>query len=152
MSRKSTPARQAVVTVAAWTIGFLIFFPILWIIILSFKTEGDAIKAPFEVLTSGWTLHSYFEVQERSNYALHFWNSVVLSVGSTLLALVIAVPAAWAYWPGAMDPAKVVARPPSMVAAPSAETRLGIGCWLKKSLIRTRVPSAPSRIRSGPAR
>ena len=96
MARKSSTLKTTVVTVAAWTIGFLIFFPILWIIILSFKTEGDAIKAPFEVLTSGWTLHSYFEVQERSNYALHFWNSVVLSVGSTLLALVIAVPAAWA--------------------------------------------------------
>ncbi|MBL8562285.1 MAG: carbohydrate ABC transporter permease [Gemmobacter sp.] len=96
MARKSSSLKTSVVTVAAWTIGFLIFFPILWIIILSFKTEGDAIKAPLEVLTSGWTLHSYAEVQERSNYALHFWNSVVLSVGSTLLALVIAVPAAWA--------------------------------------------------------
>ena len=96
MARKSSSLKTAVVTVAAWTIGFLIFFPILWIIILSFKTEGDAIKTPLEVLTSGWTLHSYAEVQERSNYALHFWNSVVLSVGSTLLALVIAVPAAWA--------------------------------------------------------
>ena len=96
MARKSSSLKTAVVTVAAWTIGFLIFFPILWIIILSFKTEGDAIKTPLEVLTSGWTFHSYAEVQERSNYALHFWNSVVLSVGSTLLALVIAVPAAWA--------------------------------------------------------
>ncbi len=96
MSRKSTPARQAVVTVAAWTIGFLIFFPILWIFILSFKTEGDAIRTPLGVLTSGWTFESYHEVQERSNYLLHFWNSVVLSVGSTILALVIAIPAAWA--------------------------------------------------------
>ena len=96
MARKSSSLKTTVVTVASWTIGFLIFFPILWIIILSFKTEGDAIKSPLEVLTSSWTLHSYAEVQTRSNYALHFWNSVVLSVGSTVLALVIAVPAAWA--------------------------------------------------------
>ncbi len=96
MSRKSTPARQAVVTVAAWTVGFLIFFPILWIFILSFKTEGDAIRTPLGVLTSGWTFDSSHEVQERSNSLLHFWNSVVLSVGSTILALVIAIPAAWA--------------------------------------------------------
>ncbi len=96
MARKPSATQTTVVTIAAWTIGFLIFFPILWIIILGFKTEGDAIKTPIEVLTSSWTLESYHEVQERSNYLLHFWNSVVLSVGSTLLALVIAIPAAWA--------------------------------------------------------
>ncbi|RID92336.1 carbohydrate ABC transporter permease [Gemmobacter lutimaris] len=102
MSRKTTATRQAVVTVAAWTIGFLIFFPILWTIILSFKSEGDAIKAPLDVLTSTWSLESYHEVQERSNYLKHFWNSVVLSLGSTLLALLIAIPAAWsmAFVPG----------------------------------------------------
>lgn len=102
MSRKSTATRQAVVTVTAWTIGFLIFFPILWTIILSFKSEGDAIKAPLDVLTSTWTMESYHEVQERSNYLKHFWNSVVLSLGSTLLALLIAIPAAWsmAFVPG----------------------------------------------------
>jgi len=96
MARKSSATRQAVVTIAAWTVGLVIFFPILWIIILSFKSEGDAIGTPLAVLTSAWTLESYAEVQERSNYLRHFWNSVVLSLGSTLIALAIAIPAAWA--------------------------------------------------------
>lgn len=102
MARKASNTRKAVVTVAAWTIGFLIFFPILWIIILGFKSEGDAIKTPLEVLFSSWTLDSYHEVQNRSNYGRHFWNSVILSVGSTLIALAIAIPAAWsmAFVPG----------------------------------------------------
>ncbi|MDZ4311377.1 MAG: carbohydrate ABC transporter permease [Cypionkella sp.] len=96
MARKTTNTRKALVTFLAWTIGFLIFFPILWTILMSFKSEGDAIKAPFAMLSSHWTLESYAEVQTRSNYGLHFWNSVILSVGSTLLALLIAIPAAWA--------------------------------------------------------
>ncbi|MBJ2152561.1 carbohydrate ABC transporter permease [Paracoccus sp. IB05] len=102
MARSTSPARTWAVTVAAWTIGFLIFFPILWIFILSFRSEGDAIKAPLEVLTSSWTLESYHVVQERSNYFLHFMNSVIISLGSTVLALVIAIPAAWsmAFVPG----------------------------------------------------
>ncbi|MBP6737747.1 MAG: carbohydrate ABC transporter permease [Rhodobacteraceae bacterium] len=102
MSRKTTQTRRVVVTIAAWSIGFLIFFPILWTILMSFKTEGDAIKAPLAMLTSPWTMESYHEVQERSNYALHFWNSVVLSFGSTIAALIIAIPAAWsmAFVPG----------------------------------------------------
>ena len=102
MSRKTTQTRRVVVTIAAWSIGFLIFFPILWTILMSFKSEGDAIKAPLAMLTSPWTMESYHEVQERSNYALHFWNSVILSFGSTIAALVIAIPAAWsmAFVPG----------------------------------------------------
>lgn len=102
MSRKTTPTRRAIVTIAAWSIGFLIFFPILWTILMSFKSEGDAIKAPLAMLSAPWTFDSYHEVQERSNYALHFWNSVVLSFGSTIAALIIAIPAAWsmAFVPG----------------------------------------------------
>ncbi|MCL4160898.1 UNVERIFIED_CONTAM: hypothetical protein GTU68_042993 [Idotea baltica] len=73
------------------------FFPILWILILSFKTEEDAIRAPLEILfDSGWTMDSFAAVQARSDYFKHFMNSVIISVGSTFLALLIAVPAAWA--------------------------------------------------------
>ncbi|QYK41815.1 MAG: carbohydrate ABC transporter permease [Paracoccaceae bacterium] len=96
MARTASPRRRLIVTAAAWSVAFVIFLPILWTFILSFKSEGDAIKAPLQVLTSHWSFESYGEVQRRSNYALHFWNSVVLSVGSTLLAVIIAIPAAWA--------------------------------------------------------
>ena len=102
MARTVPPARKTAVTIAAWTIGLLIFFPILWVIILGFKSEGDAIKAPLAVLTAPWTLESYAEVQERSDYLRHFSNSVIISLGSTLIALAIAIPAAWsmAFIPG----------------------------------------------------
>lgn len=43
MARKITQTRKTVVTAIAWSIGFLIFFPILWTILMSFKSEGDAI-------------------------------------------------------------------------------------------------------------
>ena len=95
MARSVTPRRKAINTVIAWIVGLLIFFPILWIIVLSFKTEGDAIKTPIEILTSAWTLESYSVVQDRSDYFKHFYNSVVIAVGSTLLGILVAVPAAW---------------------------------------------------------
>tara|TARA_R110002049_G_scaffold154014_2_gene318466 strand:+ start:304 stop:1137 length:834 start_codon:yes stop_codon:yes gene_type:complete len=84
-------------TATAGTLGFLMFFPILWILILAFKTEEDAIRAPLQILFgTGWTLDSFATVQARSNYFRHFMNSVTISVGSTLLGLIIAIPAAWA--------------------------------------------------------
>ena len=84
-------------TAIAGTLGFLMFFPILWILILSFKTEEDAIRAPLEIqFGTGWTMDSFAAVQARSDYFKHFMNSVIISVGSTVLGLMIAIPAAWA--------------------------------------------------------
>ena len=96
MARTLSPRRKALTTAAAWAVGLAIFFPILWIFVLSFKSEGDAIRTPLQVMTSAWTLESYHTVFERSNYFRHFMNSVVISLGSTALALIIAIPAAWA--------------------------------------------------------
>jgi sorbitol/mannitol transport system permease protein len=97
MARAVSNRTKAFNTAVAGTLGFFMFFPILWILILSFKTEEDAIRAPLEVLFgSGWTFDSFAAVQARSDYFKHFSNSVIISVGSTFLGLLIAVPAAWA--------------------------------------------------------
>ncbi|MGB3416887.1 MAG: carbohydrate ABC transporter permease [Mesorhizobium sp.] len=81
-------------TVAAWAVALVIFFPILYTIITSFKSETEAI-AGFSLIPSG-TLESYAEVQSQYNYFKPFMNSVILSVGSTLIALAVGIPAAWA--------------------------------------------------------
>lgn len=93
---KSNNARRnkIIYTLLAWTIGGMIFFPILWTIITSFKTEAEAISSPSFVFFD-WTLENYVAVMERSNYFRHFWNSVVISLGSSFIGLLIAVPAAW---------------------------------------------------------
>ena len=96
MSREVTQSQKTVITIVAWLVGLMIFFPILWTILTSFKTEAEAIASPPSFFAFEWTTENYTEVQERSNYARHFWNSVVISLGSTLLGLLIAVPAAWA--------------------------------------------------------
>ena len=96
MARNVTTRRKIVATVAAWTIGILIFFPILWTFLTSFKTEADAIASPPSLFFFDWTFENYFEVQQRSDYFKHFGNSVVIAFGSTLLGLLIAIPAAWA--------------------------------------------------------
>jgi sorbitol/mannitol transport system permease protein len=102
MARAVTNRRKALMTAVAWTVGILIFFPIFWTILTSFKTEAEAIAQPPSLFNFEWTLQNYVTVQDRSNYFRHFMNSVVISVGSTMLGLIIAVPAAWsmAFVPG----------------------------------------------------
>ncbi len=96
MARAVSTNRKLVFTVIGWSIGFLIFFPILWTFLTSFKSEGEAIANPPSFLFFNWTTENYAEVQSRSDYLKHVMNSVIISFGSTLIGLVIAVPAAWA--------------------------------------------------------
>lgn len=102
MAREVSKGRKAAVTLLAWGVALLIFFPILWTFLTSFKTEGEAINSHPSFLFFEWTLENYETVNQRSDYLAHFWNSVVISLGSTVLGLVIAVPAAWsmAFVPG----------------------------------------------------
>ncbi len=96
MARAISNKEKVANTAVAGTLGFFMFVPILWIVILAFKTEEDAIRAPLEILfSSGWTTESFSTVQARSDYLKHFSNSVIISVGSTFLGLLIAIPAAW---------------------------------------------------------
>jgi sorbitol/mannitol transport system permease protein len=112
MARATSNRQKLITSIIAWAAAIVIFFPILWIIVLSFKAEGDAIRTPLGVLTSSWTLDSYAVVQDRSDYLKHFFNSVIVAVGSTLLGILVAVPAAW-----------------SMAFVPSKRTR-GILMWM----------------------
>jgi len=55
MARKTTATKTAVSTAAAWLVGFIIFFPILWMGLTSFKTELDAFATPPQFLFFHWT-------------------------------------------------------------------------------------------------
>ncbi|MFV0411237.1 MAG: carbohydrate ABC transporter permease [Paracoccus sp. (in: a-proteobacteria)] len=94
MARAVSTQRKIGWTVAAWLVALLIFFPILYTIITSFKTEQEAI-AGISLIPS-FTLESYREVQSQYNYFRPFTNSVIIALGSTFLALLVAIPAAWA--------------------------------------------------------
>ena len=95
MARSIKNQQKIINTILAWSIGLLIFFPILWTILTSFKTEGQAINDPPLFLFFDWTLDNYAIVQERSDYMKFLWNSIFVAGGSTILGIIIAVPAAW---------------------------------------------------------
>ena len=96
MARAQTQNSKLGYTVVGWTVGLLIFFPILWILVLSFKPEPYAVNPDWARLFTLWTTDNYSEVQNRADYSRFFLNSVIISVGSTILGLIIAIPAAWA--------------------------------------------------------
>ena len=54
MARAVTTRRKSLNTAIAWAVGLLIFFPILWTILTSFKTEAQAIASPPLFLNFNW--------------------------------------------------------------------------------------------------
>ena len=96
MARAHTVRRRVLTTATAWIVGFLLFFPILWMILTSFKTELEAFSTPPKFLFFDWTIENFGIVQHRSNYLRFAGNSIILSLGSTLVGILVGVPAAWA--------------------------------------------------------
>ncbi|OAZ98636.1 carbohydrate ABC transporter permease [Halomonas sp. G11] len=93
-SLRSTNSKKLLLTVFGWSVALVIFFPILWMVLTGFKTETAAIADPSFIFSP--TLESYQAVQERSGYVRFALNSVAVAFGSTLLALLIAIPSAYA--------------------------------------------------------
>jgi sorbitol/mannitol transport system permease protein len=81
-------------TIAAWVIGLLVFFPVLYIVVTGFKSESTAISLPPRFLFRP-TLDQYREISSRGFFPF-FRNSIVASLVSTAIVMVLAVPAAYA--------------------------------------------------------
>jgi sorbitol/mannitol transport system permease protein len=84
--------KDTIFGIIGWIVALIIFFPIFWMIITAFKTEQGAYSPD---LIFKPTLESFRDVFARSNYFLFMLNSIYVSVGSTLVCFVFAIPAAY---------------------------------------------------------
>lgn len=78
----------------AWIAGIVFVFPVIWMVLTSFKQEQDAASNP-----PAWaftpTFDQYAQVFDR-NITPFLLNSLMASIFSTLLVVVLATPAAYA--------------------------------------------------------
>ena len=93
-------SRSAVRRLALWAVAGMLLavwtFPVLWGLLTSFKTERDVLAYP-PVWLFKPTLDNYREVIFGTSSILpHLWSSIVVATASTLLTMLIAVPAAYA--------------------------------------------------------
>jgi sorbitol/mannitol transport system permease protein len=85
--------KRGIPGVLAWLVSILLFFPIFWMTITAFKTEQQAYASS---LIFSPTLDSFREVFARSNYFGFALNSILISLGVTVICLLLAVPCAYA--------------------------------------------------------
>lgn len=83
--------------IAAWVVGMLWIFPVGWTLLTSFKTEQDASA---QTLHNGLTFGRYSDVSHSTTGTLSlsaaFTNSLVVVVVSTVIVMLLALPAAYA--------------------------------------------------------
>jgi multiple sugar transport system permease protein len=76
--------------------------PMFWMVLTSLKSQFAAMQYPPQWWPSEPTLHNYFKLLDPSNrvgqeFLRYFWNSFYVSLVTTILGVVIAVPAAYAF-------------------------------------------------------
>ncbi|MCW2711322.1 MAG: sugar transporter permease [Marmoricola sp.] len=81
-------------TVLAWAITVIFFAPVAWMVLTSLHIEADAATNPPSILAK-LTLQNYQALFNRG-VSPFLINSAIASVGSTLLVLVLAIPASYA--------------------------------------------------------
>ncbi|MCV7501900.1 carbohydrate ABC transporter permease [Micrococcus luteus] len=92
--RRRGNARSAALTLFTWLVAIAFFMPVLWMVLTSFKQEADAASNP-PVFFFAPTLDQYAAVLE-AGAGQYFLNSVIATAVSTLIVLILAVPAAYA--------------------------------------------------------
>jgi sorbitol/mannitol transport system permease protein len=94
MARGRFPTSKVLWSVVGWLVVFVFFFPVLWMWLEAFKTEPQAASSPPTIFFVP-TLAEFQEVMS-GDFPPFFINSAIASIGSTLLVLVLGLPAAYA--------------------------------------------------------
>lgn len=85
---------RIIVSAAAYLITFVILFPLLWIVLLSFQTNDNILNHPFSL--SDLTTANYAQALETLNLLVMYKNTLILAVVSVTVGLVISYMAAFA--------------------------------------------------------
>lgn len=81
--------------VAIFVVLLFLLLPFLWMVQNSFKTPLQILKLPPDMIFKP-TLDNYANVLQTQNFLQYLLNSTIIAVGSTLLGLLLGLPAAYA--------------------------------------------------------
>lgn len=94
MTRRRTSHLDTLLTALTWLGALSMFAPIAWMVLTSFKTEQDAVSYPPTLFFTP-TLEHYYRIFE-NDFIAFATVSVLVTLISTAVVIVLAVPAAYA--------------------------------------------------------
>lgn len=96
-------ARRQGANLLTWLVGLIWFFPLLYMVLTSFKPETEVV--PPSIIVANPTLENYRAVLKGSILS-YFGNSMAITLGAVICSLTLGVPAAYAIVFGGMTPKK----------------------------------------------
>lgn len=72
-------------------------FPILWMLVSSFKTNTEVFAYPPQLITTGFSLDAYLSVFDDPGKLRFFVNSYIVAIAVTLATLLVSILAAYAF-------------------------------------------------------
>ncbi|MCQ0986679.1 carbohydrate ABC transporter permease [Jiella marina] len=79
-----------------WLVALIFFAPIAWIVMSSFKTRSDILAIPPKFFFTP-TLENYRELFNRSEIFQQIGNSIMLSLGAVIIAVIVSFLAAFCF-------------------------------------------------------
>jgi multiple sugar transport system permease protein len=89
-------SRRKTVWWAAMIVAANGFFPALWVLLTSFKTEAELMRVPITLWPSAPTIANYVRVITDQPIGTFLWNSVVVSTMATVICVLVSSLAAYA--------------------------------------------------------
>ena len=97
MTRGATRAGNLVAWAGMGVLLAVTLFPFYWMLNTSLKPQSEVFQSPPAFFSFNWTLAAYGRVLATRAVGRYFWNSAVISVGATLLAVGLSGLAAYGF-------------------------------------------------------
>lgn len=87
--------RTAILTVLGFGVLFTMLFPYIVMVFTSVKPGNELFKMPPSILPTEWNWNNYAELWSQAPVATYFGNSLFITICSTAIVLLVAIPAAY---------------------------------------------------------
>src|SRR5262245_26503562 len=77
-------------------VAIVILLPFLWVCLSAFKPESELMAYPPTVFPKRWTLENFYSFFQATKFHIAMFNSGMIAAATTLLAMAVAAPAAYA--------------------------------------------------------
>ncbi len=94
--KKSLSPWIALQYVAVFLYVMFLGFPFLWMFVTSFKTPIELLELDQSIIPNGFYLQNYIDILEKRGLVRSAGNSLIVAVASTILTMVVAIPAGYA--------------------------------------------------------
>ena len=95
--KKITGKKNIILSVLSILLLCVLLFPLFWILMTSLKTEQEIFRFPPTIIPEKLNLASYAAQVETGDFNMFqsFANSFIISIGATIISVVLAVPASY---------------------------------------------------------